>query len=84
MGLFAIFGVWFGELFPTRIRSLGSAAAYNVGRGLSGLGTVIGGIVATSHGYALAVGIAAFGSVVVFAAGFFLRDRSGRIITAEE
>ncbi|MBO0874419.1 MAG: MFS transporter [Pseudonocardia sp.] len=84
LGLFAIFGVWFGELFPTRIRSLGSAAAYNVGRGLSGLGTVIGGIVATSQGYALAVGIAAVGAVVVFAAGFFLRDRSGRIITAEE
>jgi MFS family permease len=84
MGLFAIFGVWFGELFPTRIRSLGSATAYNVGRGLSGLGTVIGGIVATNHGYALAVGIAAFGAVVVTVAGFFLRDRSGRIITAEE
>jgi MFS family permease len=84
LGHFAIFGVWFGELFPTRIRSLGSATAYNVGRGLSGLGTLIGGIVASSQGYAFAVGIAGFGAVVVFAAAFFLRDRSGRVITAEE
>jgi MFS family permease len=83
-GYFGIFGVWFGELFPTRIRSLGSAAAYNVGRGLSGLGTVIGGVVATSQGYAIAVSIAVFGSVLVFAAAFFLRDRAGRVITAED
>lgn len=84
LGYFGIFGVWFGELFPTRIRSLGSAAAYNVGRGLSGLGTLIGGIVATSEGYAIAVSIAVFGAALVFAAAFFLRDRAGRIITAED
>jgi MFS family permease len=84
LGYFGIFGVWFGELFPTRIRSLGSATAYNVGRGLSGLGTLIGGIVATGYGYAIAVSIAVFGAVLVFAAAFFLRDRAGRVITAED
>ncbi len=84
LGYFGIFGVWFGELFPTRIRSLGSAAAYNVGRGLSGIGTLIGGIVATNSGYGIAVGIAVFGAVIVTVAALFLRDRSGRVITAEE
>jgi MFS family permease len=84
LGYFGIFGVWFGELFPTRIRSLGSAAAYNVGRGLSGAGTLIGGIIATSQGYAIAVGIAVFGAAIVVAAAYFLRDRAGRIITAED
>lgn len=84
LGYFGIFGVWFGELFPTRIRSLGSATAYNVGRGLSGAGTVIGGVIATSHGYAIAVGIAVFGAVLVSGAAFFLADRAGRAITAVE
>jgi len=84
LGYFGIFGVWFGELFPTRIRSLGSAAAYNVGRGLSGAGTVIGGIIATSQGYSIAVSIAVFGAALVFLAAFFMRDRTGRVITAED
>jgi MFS family permease len=84
LGYFGIFGVWFGELFPTRIRSLGSAAAYNVGRGLSGAGTLIGAIIATSQGYAIAVGIAVFGAAIVVVAAYFLRDRAGRIITAED
>jgi len=84
LGYFGIFGVWFGELFPTRIRSLGSAAAYNVGRGLSGLGTLIGGIVATTQGYTFAVSIAVFGATLVFTTAFFLRDRVGRVITAED
>lgn len=83
-GYFGVFGVWFGELFPTRIRSLGSAAAYNVGRGLSGFGTLIGGIVASGSGYGIAVGIAVIGSLIVACAGLFLRDRTGRVITAEE
>jgi len=83
-GYFGVFGVWFGELFPTRIRSLGSAAAYNVGRGLSGFGTLIGGIVASGSGYGIAAGIAVFGSAIVALAGLFLRDRTGRVITAEE
>ena len=64
--------------------SLGSAAAYNIGRGLSGLGTLIGGIVATTSGYGIAVGIAVFGAAIVTIAALFLRDRSGRVITAEE
>ncbi|MDL5159078.1 MFS transporter [Actinomycetospora termitidis] len=84
LGYFGIFGVWFGELFPTRIRSLGSAAAYNIGRGLSGIGTLIGGIVATTSGYGIAVGIAVVGAAIVTVAAVFLRDRSGRVITAEE
>ncbi|SFM81549.1 Predicted arabinose efflux permease, MFS family [Pseudonocardia ammonioxydans] len=84
LGYFGIFGVWFGELFPTRLRSLGSAAAYNIGRGLSGLGTLIGGIIATTEGYGIAVGIAVFGAVLVFGAAYFLRDRAGRVITAED
>jgi MFS family permease len=84
LGYFGIFGVWFGELFPTRIRALGSAAAYNVGRGLSGIGTYVGGVVATTQGYGIAVGIAVFGAAVVFLAAFFLKDRAGREITAED
>ena len=83
-GYFGVFGIWFGELFPTRIRSLGSASAYNVGRGLSGIGTAIGGIVASGSGYGIAVGIAVIGAAIVAGAGLFLRDRTGRVITAEE
>ncbi|MFC5137546.1 MFS transporter [Actinomycetospora rhizophila] len=84
LGYFGIFGVWYGELFPTRIRSLGSAAAYNIGRGLSGIGTIIGGVVATSAGYGIAVGIAVVGAAIVTVAALFLRDRAGRVITADE
>ena len=81
---FGIFGVWFGELFPTRLRSLGSAAAYNIGRGLAGIGTLIGGVGATTEGYGIAVSIAVVGAVLVFGAALRLRDRAGRVITAED
>ena len=52
--------------------------------GLSGLGTVIGGVVATTQGYPIAVSIAVFGAALVCVAAFFLRDRAGREITAED
>lgn len=84
LGYFGIFGAWFGELFPTRIRALGSAAAYNVGRGLSSIGTVIGGAVAISQGYSYAVSMAFVGCLIVVVVGSFLGDRTGREILAEE
>ncbi|PRZ43590.1 putative MFS family arabinose efflux permease [Antricoccus suffuscus] len=84
LGYFGIFGAWFGELFPTRIRALGSAAAYNVGRGLSSLGTIIGGAIAVSQGYSYAVSMAVVGCLVVALVGSLLGDRTGREIHAEE
>jgi MFS family permease len=41
IGYFGIYGVWFTEIFPTRLRSTGAGFAFNVGRGVSSLSPLV-------------------------------------------
>nr|WP_170949184.1 MFS transporter [Rhodococcus sp. 06-621-2] len=84
LGYFAIFGTWFGELFPTPIRATASSFCYSVGRGFAGFGPAIVAALATTYG--LGGGISTGVIAVVLTMGFaaILRDRAGRAITASE
>ena len=59
-----ILGTVFAEMYPTRIRTLGSCFCFNCGRGISALGPLTLGVVATQ--YSLGAGI------IACAAGYFL------------
>lgn len=62
LGYFGVYGVWFGEIFPTRIRASGPAFAFNVGRGLVAFAGVIVPALARSFGLGggMAVAVVAF------------------------
>lgn len=49
MAFVGLMGSYYGELFPTRIRTTGSGFCFNVGRGCSAFAPVILGSIATSH-----------------------------------
>jgi len=51
-----LFGSYFGELFPTRVRTIGAGFCFNVGRGISALSPFMLGAIAAK--YSLAAGIA--------------------------
>ena len=51
-----LFGSYFGELFPTRVRTIGAGFCFNVGRGISALSPFVLGAIAAK--YSLATGIA--------------------------
>jgi MFS family permease len=57
-----LFGSYFAELYPTRVRTIGAGFCFNVGRGLSALAPFILGHIAAK--YSLAAGIS-------LCAGFF-------------
>lgn len=59
-----IFGTVFAEMYPTRIRTLGSCFCFNCGRGVSAFGPLTLGIIATR--YSLGAGI------IACAASYFL------------
>ncbi|MDR2077176.1 MAG: MFS transporter [Desulfovibrio sp.] len=57
-GVFGLFGAYFAELFPERIRAMGSGFAFNIGRGVGAVVTPYTvGVLARSHG--LGFGISA-------------------------
>jgi MFS family permease len=57
-GVFGLFGAYFAELFPQRIRAMGSGFAFNIGRGVGAMVTPYTvGVLAKSHG--LGFGISA-------------------------
>ena len=63
-GVFGLFGSYFAELFPTRIRAMGSGFAFNLGRGVGAVLTPYTvGVLAKSYG--LGFGISAC-SVIFF------------------
>jgi MFS family permease len=50
-GSFAgLFGTMFAEMYPTRVRALGTGFCFNIGRGVSAFGPLLLGYIATSHG----------------------------------
>lgn len=84
LGYFAIFGAWFGELFPTPVRATGSSFCYSVGRGFASFGPYLVGILASRYGLGggISTGLLAVLLMMLFA--LFLPDRKGRVITAAE
>ncbi|XKM13958.1 MFS transporter [Orbaceae bacterium ac157xtp] len=54
-----LFGSYFGELYPTRVRTLGAGFCFNVGRGISAFSPFILGFVATNYGLTIGIGICA-------------------------
>jgi MFS family permease len=84
LGHFAIFGSWFGELFPTPIRATAASFCYSVGRGIAGFGPALVGSLAARHGLGggISTGVIAIAVMLVF--GALLQDRQGRTITAQE
>lgn len=52
-----LFGSYFGELYPTRVRTLGAGFCFNVGRGLSAFSPVVLGMVSAKFGLAIGIGI---------------------------
>lgn len=81
-GLYASFGPFFTELFPTEIRGSGQAFAYNLGRAMSGLAFTMpvawmidGGLVRISTGMLIG---ALSGIVLAILATLLLPETAGR------
>jgi hypothetical protein len=51
-----LFGSYFGELYPTRVRATGAGFCFNIGRGISAFAPVLFGGVAQMIGIQLALG----------------------------
>ncbi len=81
-GLYASFGPYFTELFPTEIRGSGQSFAYNLGRAMSGLVfTLPVAIIAGHYGVNISVGMlvmALAGIVLAVIATFLLPETAGR------
>lgn len=56
-----VFGVYMGELFPTRVRTTGAGFCYNIGRGVSAFAPLTLGVLAVNTG---------FGAGLLMCAGF--------------
>lgn len=61
-----LFGAYFAELFPVRVRTTGAGFCFNVGRGLSAFAPFMLGSIAST--YSLGVGIALCAGFYLFAA----------------
>ena len=56
-----IFGSYFSELYPARIRSLGAGFCFNVGRGISAFAPFVLGALATRYGLGIGISLCAVG-----------------------
>jgi MFS family permease len=81
IGFFGIFGIWFGELFPTRIRATGSSFCYNVGRGLASFAPLVAGMIAGSQNLGMGMSTGLFAIILVLVVVPFMVERKGREIT---
>lgn len=83
LGYFGVYGAWFGELFPTRIRASGPAFAFNVGRGMVAFAGVIVPALARSFGLGggMAVALVAFLAMAVVASA--MPETRGRALDAQ-
>ncbi|MEH3107855.1 MAG: MFS transporter [Sphingomonas fennica] len=80
-GIYASFGPYFTELFPTEMRATGQAFAYNFGRGFSAL--FITGVAVLAASVPLSAAMAIFGligMVCAIAATFALPETAGRAL----
>ena len=75
---FAVFGVWFSELYPTRARSTGISTIYMVGRGMSALAPIVA---ASSMNLGLLSGT--FAAIVLFGLPWILRETRGVNLSEE-
>ena len=67
-----LFGSYFGELFPTRVRTLGAGFCFNAGRGISAFSPFILGFIATKYGLTVGIGICAIFFFLSVVTMFFL------------
>lgn len=87
-GVSAEYGVWFGEHFPTKMRSTATNFAYMVGRGLGGgLAPVVVPLFEAGFGGIKSLGIAMgvamiIGAAVQFGGLFGLKETKGSTITS--
>lgn len=83
LGYFGVYGVWYSELFPTRIRASGPAFAFNIGRGaVAGAGVLIPALARTfGLGGAMAVALVAFVAMALIAS--VMPETRGRALDAE-
>jgi MFS family permease len=66
-GVFGLFGAYFAELFPEKIRAMGGGFAFNVGRGFGAVVTPFTiGLMAKTYGLGFGIGACS----IVFFAGF--------------
>ena len=54
-----LFGAYFAELYPTRVRTIGAGFCFNVGRGVSALAPFLLGQVAATYSLATGIGLCA-------------------------
>jgi MFS family permease len=77
-GMYASFGAYFTELFPTELRGAGQAFAYNFGRAGSAFFVMFVPLVALSTGLSAAMGImGAVGIAIVVLSVAFLPETAG-------
>jgi MFS family permease len=86
-GLYASFGPYFTELFPTEIRGSGQAFAYNLGRALSGLVfTIPVALIAQHYTVSISIGMlvmALSGIALAIIATLMLPETAGRDLRDE-
>lgn len=74
-----VFGVYMGELFPTRVRTTGAGFSYNIGRGVSAFAPLTLGVLAGSAGFGAGLLVCAGFMACAAIAMTFLPDlRGGR------
>src|ERR1051326_8072142 len=56
-GMLGGYGALLSELYPTEARATAENVLFNLGRGVGGFGPVVGGALATGHGFSVAIGL---------------------------
>lgn len=82
LGYFGIYGVWYGEVFPTRIRASGPAFAFNVGRGMVAFAGVIVPAVGRTYGLGGGMALALLAFIAMSFLVFALPETRGRDLSA--
>ena len=71
---FGIFGSYFAELFPARVRSMGSGFCFNMGRGISAFAPFVLGFIASKYSLATGIGFSAVMYVLAAVTIMFLPE----------
>ncbi|MFD7446683.1 hypothetical protein [Streptomyces sp. NPDC059909] len=79
-GLLAGSGVFFSELFPSRVRGAGVGIAHDFGRGVAAFFPALVGVRSSFFGLKAAMGIGALGYLLVIASVLALPETRGRQI----
>lgn len=80
-GLYASFGPFFTELFPTELRGTGQAFAYNFGRACSAIFVLVVPLVALTFPLSTAMAVVAIcGIAIAMIATMFLPETAGRAL----